>query len=735
MTNTPHYYLDIRGDASEKPDCILIESEIDFLQHVRSDTPLQVRGELLCNWAMRLAEARGWKLERLFSPTTTLMYAIPQLSLEQAQVLLAQLGSHFDTLSSPVEVADVLHILAPADLWSDDPTREHAAHWLLWLDRTDPSDFLMPLLMAQAQQWTSKCDEALHLAYAVTSRTAAQRLLRQWLHIEAGKVDFLGTFPISVPDYWVSEAYTTWSEAAVRTDGGFYAALGDGWIPSELQTVAAKVAYTYFKANITQFERVNPSSRARLRKHLTSTEIADLTRLKPPVTPSPLPEDLSKVLHWFTNEYLPYRHWQAESGDPTAAAQIAQITIDYAHWLLRIYPEALHSASGTDYGFLSIACARQLRTKRDEGVTFWIILDGMLYSDAQILLGKLETEPRLARETFHAVLSPLPTITRFCKPALMNGTTQTALDGNTDPVPTFEGAELLRRDSDPAIALQYAKNGKIYVWSLVEPDASYHQRGADRPTILRNVHSELDKAACAIQAAALAVPDHLRLRIVLSTDHGRLLTAASRSHAVPYGMESHGRAAYGKSNETPTRNGFLIDGDLVTLFGSRFDLPCDVLIPLDGNAFRMNNDAGGTEQFAHGGLYPEETIVPWIEILRDRQTPKIKVMVRGKSKPGTPGTLAITLENSGTLAVIFRALTLHVGAQTAVEIAFGTELRGQTKSEETGEIERWFRTIDAERATATATFDLTNGSSFDIEAEVVLSSIEMYQRDNLLEDL
>jgi transposase len=137
----------------------------------------------------------------------------------------------------------------------------------------------------------------------------------------------------------------------------------------------------------------------------------------------------------------------------------------------------------------------------------------------------------------------------------------------------------------------------------------------------------------------------------------------------------------------------------------------------------------------HGGLYPEETIVPWIEILRDRKTPKIRVVVRGKARAGTRGTMEVTLENSSAVPVQFRALTLRVGGQRSVIIPFDKELRGQTRREETVEIERWFRKAGAESTVATATFGLTNGSSFEVEAEVSLSSIEMYQRDNLLEDL
>jgi hypothetical protein len=735
MSDVPRYYLDRRGDAHPKLGCVLIETETEFLQHVRSEQPLHLRGPLLCDWATQVAQARDWKVEFLSSPATTLLNAIPGLTLAQAQAMLDRLGSRFDTLALPISVTDLLQIFAPADLWNAMPTGEHAAQWLLWLDVTEPSDFLVPLLTVQAQQWSHECAEVLQPIYAVTNPLAAQRLLRVWLHIETGKMDTADPFPLPVPIHWIREAHEAWRQAMVRTEGGFYAELTRIALPSDLQTAAAQVAYSYFHANIAHLERLDSASQARLRSLLTRAETAELTRLRPPATPSPLPTELADVLRWFTREYLPYRQWQAEHGDPAAGAWVAQIAREYAAWLLRIYPVALHSADNANYNALSVASARRLRENREDGVTFWIILDGMIYSDAEVLLSKIETESRLTRALLRPVLSPLPTITRFCKPALMNGTTQTSLAGDTDPIPTFEGAELLRRDSDPAAALQYATNGKIYVWSLVEPDASYHQLGADRATILRNVQSELEKAAYAIKAAALAVPDNLRLRIVLSTDHGRLLTPASRLHSVPPDMESHGRTAYGMSHQTPTRDGYHIVEDTVTLFGSRFDLPCDVTVPLDGNAFRKNNDATGTEQFCHGGLYPEETIVPWAEILRDRKTPTIRVMVRGKAKAGTRGTLEITLENSSSIPVVLRTLTLYPGSQMPVVIPFEKELRGLTKREETADIERWFRAADAERSVAIAIFDLTNGSSFEIEAEVTLSSIEMYQRENLLEDL
>jgi hypothetical protein len=735
MSAGPRYYLDRLGDARLKPGCRLIESEVEFLRHIRTSAPCHLRGKILCEWAAQLAQARGWEVVFLSSPTKTLLDSIPGLTEAQAQELLVLLGSRFDILPTPITASVLLQTFVAADFWCDEPSTKHAAQWLLWLDANDVPNCYTPLLAVQSEKWMRDCNNVLQPAYAALNREAARDVLRGWFRIEISASFLPEVFPLKVPPHWVQEAQATWQQAAVQTAGLFYAEIARIELPQELQKAAAKAAHTYFCANIAHLGNLDPTSRAYLRRHLTIEENAELVRLRPPATPSPLPLGLPNVLRWFQREYLPYRLWQSQYGDEATAAIITQIAMEYACWLLQAYPTAMHSTNSEEYECLSIACARHLRESRENHVTFWIILDGMLYSDAEALLDMIETEPRLTRETLRPVLSPLPTITRFCKPALMNGTAHATLAEEPDPIPTFEGAELLRRNIDPAVILRDAEAGKIYVWSLVEPDASYHQRGADRATILRNVQSELEKTANAIKTAARAVPNALRLRIVIATDHGRLLSPARRTHSVPAGMETHGRAAFGASAKLPTREGFLIEAGIATLFGSRFDLHCDVMVPLDGDAFRMNNDATGFEHFSHGGMYPEETIVPWVEIVRDRTTPKIRVIVRGKARAGAYGTLEIVLENASTVPVVLRLLTVRPAGQIPIKLPYDLELRGQTRFEGEAEIQRWFRAAEARLATATACFEQTNGTTFEVEAEIDVQSVEMYQRENLLEDL
>ena len=144
---------------------------------------------------------------------------------------------------------------------------------------------------------------------------------------------------------------------------------------------------------------------------------------------------------------------------------------------------------------------------------------------------------------------------------------------------------------------------QLYIWRVQEPDRTYHKHNGSG-TLLRDVEAQLDAAANKIVDLVDQVPDELSLQIIVATDHGRLLGKSTRRIAVPPGMISHGRAAWGDAGRSFDASGYIIEDEIVYLHGVRFGLTQDVAVALNQDTFRTNDGKGGTEVYPHGGLFP-----------------------------------------------------------------------------------------------------------------------------------
>jgi len=163
------------------------------------------------------------------------------------------------------------------------------------------------------------------------------------------------------------------------------------------------------------------------------------------------------------------------------------------------------------------------------------------------------------------------------------------------------------------------------------------------------------------------VTDHLSdkipLHVILTTDHGRLLGTSPRCVPVPAGMHAHGRAAWGRTPQDFPASGYMVDGNMAYLYGERFGLSEDVAIILDESAFLTNDGRQGAERYAHGGLFPEEVIIPWIELERDVVPTQevgagIQVRITGKGRAGQPGVLDIEIANANEIPLVLSSVYL-----------------------------------------------------------------------------
>jgi hypothetical protein len=291
---------------------------------------------------------------------------------------------------------------------------------------------------------------------------------------------------------------------------------------------------------------------------------------------------------------------------------------------------------------------------------------------------------------------------------------------------------------DLATAMRDATDGAFLVWSNLEPDRTYHIR-ADKQAVLDQVAGALHTLADRIVKAAAAAPSHLRLRILLTTDHGRLLGRSTRRVDVPAGMAPHQRAAVGVVATPLLEDGFLIDasGAFAVLNGRRYAISDtdDCAVMLSGDCFLTSDGRTGNELFPHGGLFPEEVLIPWCEIDRDAEPPNVRCKAMGSAREARQGEVSLHFTNAGQVSVTLLCVEFQFRDRKKVQIIFNEELPRQRQSIVIGMINDWPTPSDLRAAACVARLRLPVGDEIDVAVDLDLKSEGFQERQDILGDL
>jgi hypothetical protein len=718
--------LDRDGTAPVLEGYKLVTTELEFLQLATGAQSLLIRGNaMLCDWAEAFCNGRHITCRETISPPAELMAICADLTATTALQIYEQLGEKkFYDLERPLQTRDILTAVYLESLWHNEAGISHAAQWLLWFIEEKPSDAIQPLLFQLAKQWQLQVDVDISSAYAVRTAEQSLEIIENWLGLRSSLTQHLPPFPIPILPTWLkAHAEDIFNKCLIDSKGAFILEAAKRTWPPDLRRALAKPAYRYFKQHPAD---LSFESWRALRPFLERQERNEFQGLLPPQPPKPVPQAPETVLTWFKQEYLPYRNWQLTHQIEAARPIIQERAREFAFWYLENYPRAL--SGGALRTFLSFERALAISRDNLQSIVLVVVADGLHVADAEELLRHVrELTSRLSVGSDLA-FAALPTITQFCKEALFRG---------VPPVHTSQVEPLgkvLKEQVLPVSILQEAKTGEIYLWRVLEPDHTYHHRNLYE-TLAHDIDSQLQAIARNIAFIVEQVPAHLPLEIILTSDHGRLLALSERTLPIPLGMESHGRAAWGKIQRQYSSNGYEIQGQVVFCDADHFGMTEAFAVPLDEKAFLTNDNKSGKEWFAHGGLYPEEVIVPWIVLARDCIPPKVEIRITGRANAGQRGKLIVTLLNLGDIDLTLNDLSLAFGPES--QIIGNLDLIAPSRSSKEYPIDFliWPSTKQAEQAKSMCHIKQPNALVFDVPAEVTIQSDEMYQSDNILEDL
>lgn len=717
--------LDRVGDAPVPKGYLVVESEVAFLQQAAGNKSLLVRGIRLCQWAADFWAGRQIPYRELLSPSQSLQQLASLLTDGEAKAIGAALPDELPSRLHTLSLTDLLQALFPNALWQTRPSKSHAADWLVWLYEKANESVFEPLLAEQARQWQREVDDATYRVYGAANGAAALEILDIWLGLTADPLlTELGKFPREIPVAFRKRASRFWKQELISRRGALFDDLQKLPIPRALLYLAAQESVKYWER---QPAYLTKAAYDQLAPYLTLDEQQRLLKLMRPPLPAELPMEPAGVLAWFRDQYLPTRQWQAAYGSEEDRANIQAVARHFMLWYLERYPRAL--VGDALAANLSFERTASIQKQGGNQVTLLIVLDGLHMLDAAQFLGRLQMETeRLTVWENGMAFAPLPTVTEFCKPALLAGVAPEV----AEQVPTL-GIVLSERRS-PVESLERALPGELYIWRILEPDTTYHNQ-KNSETLREVIDGRLFGEARKVAQVVENVPAEIPLRLIVTSDHGRLLAKARRNLNVPSRMQSHGRAAWGVAGRDFDERGFFIEDGVVYLHAGRFGLPVDAAIVLNEDAFRTDDGKGGSEWYPHGGLFPEEVIVPWIELIRDQSLPKLMVRVRGNGKAGLAGEVTLLVRNPEAITVIVADLVLSSGGRQWTQSVNHT-VTPFGEFNQSVALANWPTKVEVEQIVAKLTLRLPNQLAFTVPVDdIQLESIEMYQRDDILKDL
>lgn len=724
-------WLDDHRESPPPPTTQLIEDEVALLRAISTDDSLFVRGKTLCRWARNIAQGRNWRVFEIGQPSEDLRAVCPNLTPDQAKDLVDRLGPRLWDLDRPLLPREVAHALWREDFWIAPTGWSHAAHWLCWLIDHDPTGSTAILVRFIGDEWRSEADESIARCYQASDRLSALEVLEEWLGLAVDVPDReWPVFPLSPLPQGVSKALRERiRQHLIRTDGTITGEWLDEPLSREVTLLVAREAKTYFTSHPNQLQSEIIVQLARV---LSPTDMDELRRLRPPADPGDPPTDLHAIVTWYQEHYLPWREWTVAAQDPGALERAREIGRQFGLWYLTAYLRLWMGAEGQE--LFTWKRTQELQESTPSWVTLLLVLDGLGSRDLAILLEQIaETTTRLAVQSNEVSLAPLPTVTEFAKPALLRGLPPDRVSFDEGPHTT---ASRLTAVID---ALNTAEPGTVIAWRLLEPDRTYHQ-ARDWSELQHDVTGRLTAIARQLGDVVEGVSSDIPLRIVLTSDHGRLLGRSKRILQVPAGCHSHGRAAWG----TPTLDGFefrgkgyIVKGDVAILDASTYRLPQEhtYLVSLTDACFETNDGRGGEEWFPHGGVFPEEVFVPWIELTRDSEILTPELALTGHGRTQGAGHLELSIVNTNEFSLVVEWIELRIGDQ-ARRIPLGVKVGPHTHETIKSTVEHWPTNEECQRAMAVVGYRLSSG---DMRRQTVrtvaLASEALYEKKNILEDL
>lgn len=434
-------------------------------------------------------------------------------------------------------------------------------------------------------------------------------------------------------------------------------------------------------------------------------------RVAPP-TP-PLPESdwsTERWLNWATQHYIPYFAWVIRTGHDRAYQQ--ECALRYSDWLYQQYPNWLNNDQ-------SPLLLRQYQAIQDliehdkRVMVVWLIIDGLTWWQGDIMRETCERYGLHMQALFPGI-AVLPSITSISKRALVTGQTNmnliqpTIADAARVKLALSKIPAMVSYDLSAAIeALRQRDDIRVSIILFNLIDTLAHQTSTF--TDNTGIRGSLEDLARGLSSAQQACVEHgQKLHIFIGSDHGStLLPADALSVALPntvHEIDDIWEAEQSSQDEVkPGTRAAATDLDHIPFIDTqvwyaldhhRFQLDRHYVVPR-GYGYIKRRPTGWT----HGGLTPEETIVPLMQLTPEQvNLIPIECELRGTLRVGQAGSITAVLKNLNPFLVQDLHLIVSGGPDEVIIM--------QIKPLEHYEVELQFAAVMGQGKTLLVTYEL-----------------------------
>lgn len=555
---------------------------------------------------------------------------------------------------------------------------EHIADFAAWVVRRSESypDHLIPLMQAQLDRWTTQRADY-RVLRAATLRDDATRLFlaaalqRYDLHWRQAQglaqipilaihqqidavILALETVKEAIRNYWdrrfaeANQSADTLNLALGQMSGLSTAELAA--LTAMLEHHAAMLDHALFK-EIQQRFRALPTAADRLHEFAR--------RIKPATPPLPEPNwDRRQWLRWATTHYMPYFAWIVRTNQPRSHQQACADA--FSAWLFEQYPSWL-SDDESPLLLNQYQSMRTLLNEQPNAVVVWLVVDGLTWWQGNMLRDVCQQHGLHVRS--HSVgVAILPSITSVSKRSLVTGLPTVDLQEQT--IAEAARTQLERsgiaghvsyqmRDALSELQHNAATRCCLVLFNMIDVLAHQTTEFTDHQGVrgyFENLANELARARriCEEQGR----PFH----VLIGSDHGStLLPPDAANLTLPQATSEiedvwEPEVANQETHKPSTRAAVIADparlsnNDLTRWFvldRHRYQLDQHYLVPRGYNYIKRR--PGG---WTHGGLTPEEVIVPLLHLVPEPlQLQPLIIKLNGSLHARRESTLTATIVN------------------------------------------------------------------------------------------
>ncbi|MAU00660.1 MAG: hypothetical protein CL608_26240 [Anaerolineaceae bacterium] len=346
----------------------------------------------------------------------------------------------------------------------------------------------------------------------------------------------------------------------------------------------------------------------------TDKRIQDIKSKLPPKRPSSPDSNkwklnLKKWFKWAEKEYLPYRYWMMVNEQTDL--EIEQMSLVYEDWLYDAYPKLIQQRPDR---FVYGTYQHIVKLLEDNKVILWVLIDNLPWFYLRLISRHL-SENGFGNIQVSRQLSMLPSDTAFSRKSSLVGQLPNEIISSLNEKGAFTDAWKGRTDKqviwlndfdDLANVEGFQGDLFVYVYSRLdklshEPSTTDFEREEEIEAALNRFVSKLAEAMQQLSESRPSV-------LIISTDHGATYYPSQGQHlsAPPSAMKEDGYERHQRFIRTDRKEAlnsiewFYLDKD-------RFMLPQNYAVAR-GWRYIERRPRG----YTHGGLSPEETILPLI---------------------------------------------------------------------------------------------------------------------------